>query len=98
MLRSWFAVGLILMGSLATVEAGRNRGRGSESGLPSIRKKTDGLEAHEGLLRFFTDHDAGKIWLEIPPPAGPRGVAADRADKRQRTMKRAARRDSGCSR
>jgi len=45
--------------------------------LPSIAEKTSGLTEHGGLLTFWVDIREGKIWLEVPPPAGPRNVAAE---------------------
>jgi len=47
------------------------------SGLPSIAEKTRGMQAREGLLRFHIDARQGKVWLEVPPPRGARGVAAE---------------------
>ena len=43
--------------------------------LPTIAEKTAGFEARKGFFTFYVDDREGKIWLEIPPPAKPRGEA-----------------------
>lgn len=42
-------------------------------GLPAIAGKTAGLERREGLLVTYLDAKRGRLWLEVPPPSGPRG-------------------------
>lgn len=44
---------------------------------PSVADATRHMTARDGLLRFYLDREGGKIWLEVPPPRGPRGVAAE---------------------
>ena len=44
--------------------------------LPTIAEKTRGLEARRGFFTFYFDDREGRIWLEMPPPAGERGEAA----------------------
>ncbi len=41
--------------------------------LPNVAAKTRGLAAREGFLTFYADDRSGKIWLEVPPPAGDGG-------------------------
>ena len=36
--------------------------------VPTVETRVEGLEAREGLLRFWVDGDSGKILLELPPP------------------------------
>ena len=40
--------------------------------LPSVAEKTRDFEARRGFLTFYVDDRQGKIWLEVPPPAGER--------------------------
>jgi hypothetical protein len=40
---------------------------------PTIEEKTKDWSAHDGLVRFYKDEEAGKIWLEAAPPAGEGG-------------------------
>ena len=44
--------------------------------LPGIAEHVQLFEARAGFLTFYVDHREGKIWLEVPPPAGERGEAA----------------------
>ncbi|MCH7873300.1 MAG: DUF5117 domain-containing protein, partial [Planctomycetes bacterium] len=37
--------------------------------LPTIAKKTDGLEKREGLLTTYVDAERGKVWLEVAAAA-----------------------------
>lgn len=41
--------------------------------LPTITEKTKNLERRDGLFVHYLDRDRGKVWLQLPPPAGPRG-------------------------
>jgi hypothetical protein len=45
--------------------------------IPSIAEKTRGMAKREGLLTIWVDSTQGKIWLEVPPPAGARGVSVE---------------------
>ncbi len=36
--------------------------------LPAVAELTAGLEERSGLLDLWVDPDAGKVWLELPPP------------------------------
>ncbi len=45
--------------------------------LPTITQKTANLEAHNGLLNFFVDHDSGRIWLSVPPPTDSAGTVGE---------------------
>ncbi|MDX1644919.1 MAG: DUF5117 domain-containing protein, partial [Thermoanaerobaculia bacterium] len=38
-------------------------------GRPSFAETVEGLERRDGLVAFWVDDDAGKIWLEIPAEA-----------------------------
>ena len=38
-----------------------------------IAAKTAGMDKREGLLTFYADRKAGKIWLEVPKASGPGG-------------------------
>jgi hypothetical protein len=44
--------------------------------LPKIAAKTRGLERRPGLLTTYVDRQLGRIWLEVPAPAGPAGEVA----------------------
>ncbi len=44
-----------------------------EPPLPRIADKVKGLEKKSGLFDLYFDRERGKIWLELPPPQGPRG-------------------------
>lgn len=35
--------------------------------LPSVARKTDGMERREGLLPLYVDRQRGHLWLEVPP-------------------------------
>ena len=49
-----------------------------EEGLPTVAEKTRDLERREGFVTIYLDSRGdGKIWLEVPPPEGPRGVAME---------------------
>ena len=45
--------------------------------LPDLAAKTRGLERREGFLTLHLDPEKGKVWLEVPPPAGPEGIALE---------------------
>lgn len=45
--------------------------------LPNVSSKTRGMERREGFLNVFLDPDQGKVWLEVPPPQGEDGLAAE---------------------
>ncbi len=40
---------------------------------PTIAAKTEGCTRRDGLLVTYVDERSGKLWLEVPPAAGPRG-------------------------
>jgi hypothetical protein len=42
-------------------------------GLPTVAKKAEGLERHEGLLALDLDRQRGHVWLEVPPGTGANG-------------------------
>ena len=42
-------------------------------GLPTVREATAALEHRAGLIDAHVDADRGKLFLELPPPSGPRG-------------------------
>lgn len=44
--------------------------------LPTLAAKTGGLEQRQGLLTTYVDRARGRVWLEVPPPAGPAGEVA----------------------
>jgi hypothetical protein len=44
--------------------------------LPTLAAKTAGLERRAGLLATYVDSQRGRVWLEVPPPAGPAGEVA----------------------
>ncbi len=48
----------------------------ADDGLPSIAEKTAGWERRDGLLTTWIDADGGAVWLQLPPPDGPRGECA----------------------
>jgi hypothetical protein len=43
---------------------------GKTDTLPTLAAKTTGLERRAGLLPVYMDRQHGKIWLEVPSPAG----------------------------
>lgn len=51
-------------------------GDGQAGSLPSIREKSSGLSASQGLLTFYKDPAQGKIWLRVPAPEKGSGGAA----------------------
>jgi hypothetical protein len=42
--------------------------------LPSVAKKTEGLERRDGLLPVYVDRQRGRLWLELPAESGADGV------------------------
>jgi hypothetical protein len=44
--------------------------------LPTVAAKSAGLEHRAGLLPVYLDRQRGKVWLEVPPAAGPDGEVA----------------------
>jgi hypothetical protein len=64
---------LVLAAAAAAPPAAMADDAGAE--LPTIAERTQGMSLREGLFRFWIDENAGKVWLEVPPPAE-RGVAA----------------------
>lgn len=42
--------------------------RGGDEGLPTVSRKTAGLERRDGLLPLWIDRRGGKVWLEVPAP------------------------------
>ena len=49
----------------------------AKQGLPSVAKKTEGLERREGFLAFYPDPDQGKLWLEVAPPRPQDGLVSE---------------------
>lgn len=45
--------------------------------LPNVAEKVRGLVHRKGLLDLYLEPAAGKVWLALPPPQGPRGVTAE---------------------
>ncbi len=45
--------------------------------LPDLATKTRGLERRDGFVTVHLDREQGKVWLEIPPPEGPDGIALE---------------------
>jgi hypothetical protein len=41
--------------------------------LPKVAARTTGLERRPGLLVTYLDRQRGRVWLEVPKAAGPRG-------------------------
>ncbi|MCG8458403.1 MAG: hypothetical protein MI919_19170, partial [Holophagales bacterium] len=39
---------------------------------PPLAEKTKDLEASDGFLRLYPDPERGRLWSELPPPAGER--------------------------
>lgn len=46
----------------------------SAKGLPTVSAKLAGLASVDGFLRLYPDPKTGKMWLELPPPSGERGL------------------------
>ena len=45
--------------------------------LPTVPGKVAGMETRAGFMTLHLDANAGKVWLEIPPPSGPRGFCME---------------------
>jgi hypothetical protein len=45
--------------------------------LPAVAEKAAGWARHQGLLDLAVDEKSGKVWLVVPPPAQPDGVAGE---------------------
>jgi len=50
--------------------------RAAAEPLPTLAAKTGGLERRPGLLATYVDRARGRVWLEVPPAAGPGGEVA----------------------
>jgi hypothetical protein len=44
--------------------------------LPTVAEKTAEMERRAGFFTFYVDERRGKVWLELPPPAGEGGEVA----------------------
>ncbi|HSL84770.1 MAG TPA: zinc-dependent metalloprotease, partial [Thermoanaerobaculia bacterium] len=57
-----------LLASLAFPTPAPAQARDGDDGLPTVSRKTAGLERRDGLLPLWIDRRAGKVWLEVPAP------------------------------
>lgn len=64
---------LLLALAVSGAEAAPAAPPATEEALPAIAAKTAGLARRPGLLVTYLDQQRGRLWLEVPPPAGPRG-------------------------
>ncbi len=70
-------VGALLAGLAAPAEASA-QGRQGDDELPTVSRKTAGLERRDGLLPLWLDRRAGKVWLEVPAPGAVEGGTVGR--------------------
>lgn len=76
-LKDFAAISLALVSTLSALPAGAAHAAhaaeipaGKSDTLPTVAAKTTGLERRAGLLPVYMDRQHGKIWLEVPSPAG----------------------------
>ncbi len=66
------AVALAAPPSAEGKKARHDKEKAEPEALPTVAEKTRQMERREGLLSFYLDAQ-GKLWLELPPPAGDDG-------------------------
>lgn len=71
------AFALLAVPAFALKGDGKNGGKDDDKPPPPLAEKTAGLEKRAGFVDFWVDEVRGKVWLEIPPPEGQRGVAME---------------------
>jgi hypothetical protein len=62
----------VLLACGAVLAAGASRV--SADPLPTVAKKTEGLERRTGLLPVYVDRQRGRLWLELPAKSDENGV------------------------
>lgn len=69
----WMPLALFLLCALSAT----GTAMGQEKAKGSIEQKTAKWEHYDGLLTTFIDHDAGRLWLKLPPPTDKTGLIGE---------------------